>query len=233
MRLGHPRRLAIACGLVVLAVTLFHARRAEAQVHWDIGVQGGVNKRFLSGGPSEAGFGPMAQLQAHVALLPLVRVGGYAGWEHSPLDGDKAPRNMFGGGLRVKVMSPWPRGDVRLWLFVGFGFQGVYAQSYRTTVLTEVTPGSPTSGLAPAPALVHGSGGRYFEVPFGIGVSYKLRKPFELFGELGSKVGFASSGSTYDDGPTVSIAGRPDANGTVAGQDRFSIGLSLGLLIDL
>lgn len=221
-----------ACVFVLLAL-LFDARPASAQLHWDIGVQGGVQKRFLAGGAAEPGFGPMAQLQAHVALLPLVRVGGYFGYELSPLDGDKAPRDMLGGGLRVKVMSPWPRGDVRLWLFLGFGLQGVYARSYHTTVLTEVTPGSPTSGLAPRDALVHGSGGRFFEVPFGIGVSYKLRKPFELFGELGSKVGFASSGSTYDDGPTVSIAGRPDANGTVAGQDRFSIGLSLGLLIDL
>ncbi|MBS2018580.1 MAG: hypothetical protein JST00_37285 [Deltaproteobacteria bacterium] len=215
-----------------LLVTL-SAGSAAAQLHWDTGAAVGVQKRFLASGAADAGFGPTAQLQAHVALLPLVRVGGYLGYEISPLDGDRAARDMFGGGLRVKIMSPWPRGDVRLWLFVGFGLQAMYARSYRTTVLAEVTPGNPAGGVAPREALVGGSGGRFLEVPFGIGVSYKFRKPFELFGELGSRVGFAGSGSAYDLGPSLSVAGRPDTNAPVAGQDRFSLGLSLGLLIDL
>ncbi len=198
-------RLAVACALGVLAVP----RLAEAQLHWDASLQGGVMKRFLASQPAgarDAGFGPFVELEGHVALLPLVRVGGYLGTEISPRGGDPSARNITWGGLRAKVMSPWPRGDLRLWLFLGFGIAGVYEPSYRTA--------------APANTLMGGAGGHFFEVPLGIGVSYKLRKPLELCAELGKRIGFADSGSTYDGAGST-------------GKDRFAIGLSLGVLVDL
>jgi len=232
--MAHRRRrrarlhVAVAATGATLACTLT-AADARAQLHWDAAAQVGVQKRFLSSQPpggEDAGFGPSAQLAAHVALLPLVRIGGYVGHDISPVGGDAAARNLTWGGLRAKVMSPWPRGSLRAWLFVGFGVAGTYAQSYRTSV---TLPGSPA-----APTLVHGAGGHFFEVPFGLGASYKLRKPWELFAELGMRVGFAESGSAYEaPGPRVSRAGSPDGNVAPAGLDRFGVGLSLGVLVDM
>lgn len=226
----------------VLAIGLLVTRTASAQLHWDLGAQVGVNKRFLGetrnvSSPTEGGFGPMAQLQGHVALLPLVRVGGYLGYEISPLTGDPAARDMFGGGLRVKIMSPWPRGDVRLWLFLGFGYQAVHARSYRTTSPSLQPSVTPYYELS-----VDGSGGHYWELPVGIGVSYKLRKPYQLFAELGARVGFSGQGTTYEGFSAARIDNLPP--GTVlppgarvgvlpSGDDRFSLGLSLGVMIDL
>lgn len=231
-------------GLFVLAIALFFSRAASAQLHWDLGAQVGVNKRFLGESRNDgtvfatnAGFGPTAQVLGHVALLPLVRVGGYLGYEISPLTGDAAARDMFGGGLRVKLMSPWPRGDVRFWLFVGFGYQAVHARSYRTNVAAQTLQPSTTPSYDIS---VDGSGGHYWELPVGIGVSYKLRKPYQLFAELGARVGFSGQGTTYERGPSATIGNLPpgalfpaSSRLDPAGDDRFSLGLSLGVMIDL
>lgn len=240
MRPGSGSLRWLLAGFVV-AIALLATRTASAQLHWDLGAQVGVNKRFLGESRNDGtafatngGFGPMAQLQGHVALMPLVRVGGYLGYEISPLTGDPAARDMFGGGLRVKVMSPWPRGDVRLWLFLGFGHQSVYARSYRTSAPSQ-------SLLFPSNDIsIAGAGGHYWELPFGIGVSYKLRKPYQLFAELGARVGFAGQGTTYERGPQATIGNLPPGALVPAtsrldpsGDDRFSLGLSLGVMIDL
>ena len=215
------------------AFALLVPRVAAAQVHWDAALQAGVEKRFLTGrapGADNAGFGPFAQLSGHIALLPLVRVGGYIGHDISPLGGDAAARDLTWGGLHIKAMSPWPRGNLRAWLFFGFGYTGMYARSYHTTL---GVPG-PAGTITSQDVLVHGSGGGFFEVPFGIGVSYKVRKPWELFLELGARVGFASHGSAYDRGPRYSVTGGAAGDGILpsAGTDRFGLGLSLGILVD-
>ena len=202
--------------LAALAVTLplvLVAPRAGAQVHWDASAQLGVMKRVLTdrqNGDPVAGFGPAGQLTGHVALLPLVRVGGYIGHDISPFnDGALSARDITWGGLRAKIMSPWPRGDVRLWLFVGFGYAGVYQRS------TSLGPNT----------YMRGAGGSFFEVPFGLGASYKLRKPWELCAELGARTGFGHTGSVYGHGaPKVE-----DWPGT----DSFAIGLTVGVLVDL
>lgn len=246
MRPGSGSLRSLLVGVFVVAIALFATRTASAQLHWDLGAQVGVNKRFLGASGNDgtalshnAGLGPTAQLQGHFALLPLVRVGGYLGYEISPLEGDPAARDMFGGGLRVKVMSPWPRGDVRLWLFVGFGYQAVYARSYDARVNT--TPSSTSVSVTGSSfdLKVQGAGGHYWELPFGIGVSYKLRKPWQLFAELGARVGFAGSGTAYETGPRVAFTNLPPVVLALpdrlypSGDDRFSLGLSLGVMIDL
>ncbi len=193
---------------------------AHAQLHWDASAQVGVMKRVLANRPNgggNAGFGPVGQLAGHVALLPLLRFGGYLGHDISPMSGEASARDLTWGGVRAKVMSPWPRGSWRAWLFVGLGYAGTYA---RSTVRAD--------------GVVQGAGGGFFEVPFGLGASYKFWKPFELSTELGMHAGFAHSGSVYEDpGPQVQSAGRPDSNALPAGQDRFAIGLTVGILIDL
>jgi hypothetical protein len=182
-------------------------------------------------GGEDAGFGPAAQLNGHVALLPLVRVGGWVGYDISPLGAPAAARDVFGGGLRAKLMSPWPRGAVRAWLLTGFGFSAVSARSYSRTVLVPTGIGSQTT---PADATIQSAGGSFFEVPLGIGASYKLYGPWALVGELTGRVGFAHQGSVYEDpGPLLTIPGRPDNHALPSGQDRFAAGLTVGLELDL
>jgi hypothetical protein len=217
------RRL-LAAAPIALSLVLF-ASRAGAQLHWDASAQVGVMKRNLVDRPTgsrarDATFGPAGELAGHVALMPLVRLGAYFGHDISPFQGDVSARDITWGGLRAKIMSPWPRGDVRAWLFVGFGYAGVYQRSTSS-----------------AERVVHGAGGGFFEVPFGLGASYKLRKPWELCAELGGRTGFGHTGSVYDaPGPRVTTAAgaaAADTNALPAGVDRFAIGLTIGILADL
>ena len=222
----------VAAAVVVCALSASPA--AEAQLHWDAAAQVGGMKRVLAVRPSggkDAGIGPVGELSAHVALLPLVRVGAYFGHDISPLGGDASARDLTWGGLHAKIMSPWPRGAFRAWLFVGFGYAGVYQ---RSTSGPRVFPGPAGMPAVTSDAVVHGTYGGFFDVPFGIGASYKLRKPWELCAELGMHTGFAFRGRAYDDpGPRVSSAGRDDAHALPAGEDQFAVGLTVGVLIDL
>ena len=230
---GPRLRLRRGCAsAVVLALLLLFSRNARAQLHWDASAQLGVMKRSLSNRPGgdDAGFGPTGQLAGHVALLPLVHVGGYLGHDLSPLPGDAASRNITWGGARLKGVLPWVRGSARAWIFAGFGYAGVYAPSYKTTFV--ITDGAGVSERRPV--RVEGAGGGFFDVPFGIGVSYKLFKPWELCAELGGRVGFGHSGSAYEPpGPRVSVQGFPGQNAVPAGLDRFALGLTVGVMIDL
>ena len=203
---------------------------AAAQLHVDASAQVGVNKRVATNRPpggADAGFGGVGQLTAHVALLPLVRVGGYVGHEIAAF-GD-ATRDITWGGLHVKVMSPVLR-QFKPYVFLGFGYAGVYQRSYERSVFEPNAAG----GVTKKNALVQGAGGGYFDVPLGIGASYKLVKPLELVCELGVHLGFAHKGSAYEDpGPQLSIAGEPDNNQLPLGIDRLSVGLTVGVLFDL
>ncbi len=211
------RRPLVATLTVALPLVLVTSS-AGAQVHWDASAQLGVMKRVLGSrqdGDPITGFGPAGQLTGHVALLPLVRVGAYVGHDISPfssggrLYSDYSARDITWAGLRAKIMSPWPRGDFRGWLFVGFGYAGVYQRS------TPTTPGF----------FVPGGGGSFFELPFGLGASYKLWKPWELCAELGGRAGFGHTGSIYER-PEPRSDPRP-------GTDTFGIGLTVGVLVDL
>ena len=195
--------------LLLAASGVLVAPTAAAQLHWDASAQAGVLKRVLVNRPDgapDAAFGPMVQLQGHVALFPLVRVGAYLGHDISPMGGDLSARDLTWGGLRAKLMSPFPRGAFRAWLFAGFGVEGVYARS-------TLRPG----------LQIQGAGGHFFEVPFGLGTSYTFRKPYALCAELGMRAGFAHAGSAYE----------PSAPQLSPGIDRFAIGLSVGFMLDL
>jgi hypothetical protein len=110
-------------------------------------------------------------LDGHVAVFPLLRVGAWVTGEVSkPLDGDAA-REIISGGLRVKIVPPWPRGVWRMWLGTGFGYDGL---------------------------VTGGAGGGFFEVPAIFGASYRIRKPWVFLMELGTRFGFGFWGSYYD-----------------------------------
>jgi len=222
----------VVAGLLLLFL-LCHARESKAQLHWDASAQVGAMKRFLVNRPAnadDAGFGPTAQLTAHLALLPLVHVGAYLGADLSPLGGDAAARKLAFGGVRARGMLPWVRGTVRAWIFAGFGYSGVYAPSYETTfTITDAAGGSTRR-----PVYVQGAGGGFFEVPLGIGASYRFFKPWELCAELGARFGFGHTGTAYEHpGPGVRVADLPPQNAAPAGFDRFALGLTLGILLDL
>ncbi|MBX3219809.1 MAG: hypothetical protein KF795_04770 [Labilithrix sp.] len=227
------RRRRGASALAVAALLALGPREASAQLHWDASAQVGVMKRVLTRrqpGAEDAGFGPTGQLTGHVALLPLIHAGGYFGHDISPMPGDAAARNITFGGARVKGILPWLRGSTRTWVFAGFGYAGVYAPSYATTFA--IVDGDGTS--ARRPVRVAGAGGGFFEVPFGIGASYRLFKPWELSAELGARAGFGHSGTVYEaPGPGVTVPDGPSQRAAPAGLDRFAVGLTVGVMIDL
>jgi hypothetical protein len=224
------RRL-LACSTLASAVALAPTE-AAAQVHWDASLSAGVAKRFLSDKPAGGGdamFGPVLDLQAHLALLPLLRVGGYAHGEISDTQSAAPPRDMFAGGVHARVLSPWPHGVWRLWLGLGFGYAAVHAPGYTQTV---TLPPDPLRPSGPTTATVASSGGGFFDVPLSVGVAWRPRKPWQLFAELGSRFGFAFSGTLYGENggratndPTIVIA--PE------GKDVFALFLTLGAAVDM
>jgi hypothetical protein len=204
-----------------------------AQIHWDVGASAGVMKRVLTGGAGDAGFGPAVSGQAHVALLPFVRVGAYVAHDISPVAGPAAARHITSAGLHLKIVSPVPRGDVRVWLGTGFGYAGVYAPSYHQTLALS-HEGTPP--FTPTDVGVHGAGGSYFEIPVSLGAGYMLRKErtwrSELTAELGARFGVGFTGSAYDgrfgfnpDYPQILIA--------PLGKDSVGLFLTVGINLEL
>lgn len=220
--------------VLVFAIAIALPRLASAQVHWDASAQVGGMKRFLAARPpgtDDVGFGPAFQLAAHLALLPLVHAGVYVGHDISPLPDPAAARNITVGGIRGKVAIPMA-GDLRAYGFLGFGIAFVTQQGFDFPGFPYVTA---SGQIARKDARVESAGGHFFEVPFGLGVSYKLRKPWELCAELGARVGFAQTGSVYDElrSAQVKSPGEIDQNLTSAGIDRFALGLTVGVMLDL
>lgn len=225
------RRIGIALAVGVAAG--LGSRESSAQLHWDASAQVGVMKRFLAARPSgssDVGLGPTGQLTGHVALIPLVHVGGYFGYDRSPFSGEGSARSVTFGGVRAKGMLPWVRGAVRAWIFAGFGYAGVYSQSSWTTLSVPTGEG----GVERRRGRVEGAGGSFFDVPFGLGVSYKVRRPWEVCAELAARVGFGHTGSVYEEpGPQVTVPDYLGQNATPAGIDRFALGLTVGVMLDL
>jgi hypothetical protein len=220
--------------LLAFAFVLAFPSLASAQVHWDASVQLGGMKRFLAARPTgtdDVGIGPVGQIAAHLALLPLVHAGVYVGHDISPMPDPAAARNITFMGARGKVQLPLTT-DLKGYGFLGFGFALVTQQAFDFPGFPYVSAGG---GTVRKDATVDSAGGHFFEVPFGLGVAYKLRKPWELCAELGARVGFAHAGSVYDElrGPQVKAAGEVDQNLTSAGIDRFALGLTVGVMLDL
>jgi hypothetical protein len=168
----------VAC---VAAGALGASSEARAQLHADVDVEAGGVQRLLtsrSATQGDPGVGPEFGLSGHVAILPLLRAGAYVAFDLSPIPGEDL-REILSAGLSTRLYSPWPRGMVRTWLALGFG----YAASH-----------------APAYALVPATSGGFFEVPIGLGASVRLTPRFELIGEAGARIGFGFSGSMYNQG---------------------------------
>jgi hypothetical protein len=200
-----PRRRLGALGGLAALLTLAAERPAQAQLRWDAGVHAGVTKRFTSGGDATApapGFGPSFGLQAHVALVPMVRLGGYFEGDVSPAS-PEAPRAFWAGGLHARFMPPLLGGAWRTWLYAGFGVASAY--SYERHL-----------------------GGDVLELPVGLGLGRKIGGPWLLYAEVGVRVGLASLGDMYgrpDDAHASAAA-------PFLGQDSFALGASVGLSLE-
>lgn len=220
----------LVAGPLAALLALAAPRAADAQeIHWDAALHGGIARRALSSTPpgkaSDATFGPAFELHGHLALLPLVRVGAYVSYDVSPIGGADLPARHFrGGGARVKVTSPWPRGDLRVWAFTGLGYQGVYAPSVHLRLA------SPTTG-AVEDTFVDGATGSLFEVPLGIGAAYRLAKPWSLACEIGARFGFAFDGDAYGSRVGVRQSGARIELGS-PGNDSFALFATIGLQWD-
>jgi hypothetical protein len=194
------------------ALSLAAGGPASAQVRWDAGAEAGVMKRVETGGGAgapTAGLGPSVQLQGHVALLPMIRLGAYVATDLAPAVGGGAtadgPRTFAEAGLQVRVtppLLPWP---FRTWLLVGLG--DVYTHDLGTRL----------------------SGGM-LDVPVGLGLGRKLAHGWLLFTELGARFGLAFHGAMYEaDRASVPPGG---GSSTYEGKDAFALSLSVGLSLE-
>jgi len=171
--------LAVATALGVVA----WAGSARAQLHADVDVEAGAMQRLLSSRPtggSDPTLGPMFELSGHLAVVPLLRAGAYVSFDLSPIGGEDT-REIFSAGFSGRLYSPWPRGNWRAWLGLGFGY---------------------AAGHAPAYGRAAAASGGFFEVPVGVGASLRLSRSFELIGDLGTRIGFGFSGSMYNQSPS-------------------------------
>jgi hypothetical protein len=217
------RRLAAT---FVAGAVLFVVHPASADVKWDASINGGVMRRFLSGGFGDGGFGPYFSAQGHVALIPLLRIGAYISHDIGPTNNPGEPsRQITAAGLRVKLTPPWPGGNFRTWVFLGLGYAGVYAPSYHVSL------NIPTNNT-PEDLFAGGAGGGYFEIPIGIGVGYMIRKPWEITAELGTKLGVGFTGSLYNDRTAVAPDGMT-ADLSSDGNDSAALFLTIGVGLDL
>jgi hypothetical protein len=213
-----PLRLQISLpsvltALAVVVACILHTSPVQAQLHWDVAGEVGVEKRFLRARPPEgadAGFGPLARITGHVALLPLIRVGAYGAFSYSPVR-TNGGRSFFGGGFEARLVPPLRLPDWHPYLFVGFGYTAVRVSAFD-------------SALGKLPA----AGGGCIDIPLGIGVTHRLRKPIEIGGVLGTRFSAACSGSAYSGDGRVTDSGNRILN---SGTDLF--GLYLGALLNV
>jgi hypothetical protein len=215
---------------MLAAAGVFAAPRASAQLHWDVGVQGGVMKRVLVARPSsvsDAGFGPVGELHAHVALLPMLRTGAYFAFDSSP-QAPEAARRFLAFGFRARLSPPWPRDPWRGWIFLGFGYAAASSSAYETT-LPLANPGGVPS---PTKVNVDEADGSLFEIPFGVGAAYTFFKPFAATVELGNRFGFGHGQDLYR-GRAGSAPGFPRFVLDPLGKDFYAISLSLGIMAEL
>jgi hypothetical protein len=226
--------LAAAAAAVALAAT---ERPAHADTNFDLAFQTGVAKRFFSNPDGAAGLsgsvGPVLMVQADVALVPLVRVGAYVSQEMQ-FDGEPSAPFITSAGARVKLTPPLAMDKLRFWVFAGFGFAGLAAPSYHQQ-LPYPGQGPQTGQAVLADSTIPAQTGSFFEVPFGLGLSYKLRAPWTLLGELSGHAAFDSGGPYFD--PTGRAAYETGGNHTPAGitigSESFALFVTAGVGLDL
>jgi hypothetical protein len=207
MRRARP---CFAWGVAWFFAAMIAPAAADAQVRWDAGLAGGVMQRFATGSePAQPSVGaptpgPVVQASAHVALVPMIRIGAYAAYDIAPIEGRPA-RQIAEGGFRAKVTPPLLSSPWRSWAFVGLGYARTYEPGFTASL-----PGS----MPPVQSHVASAVGGILDLPVGVGIGYRIRHPWELFSELGARIGLGFFGAT------------------LTGQDSFALSLTVGVSWD-
>jgi hypothetical protein len=182
--------------------------------------------------------GPTVGVEGDVALLPLLRLGAYADYEYA-YTSEVASPSIVSFGARLKVMVPGYRRNVHWWLFTGFGAAVLEAPGY-----SEAFAGADANTLVVPPA-----SGYFFEVPLGVGMGWRVRKPWEVVAELQGRFGFGQGGSYFTSDSSGNGLTRPATaenvlpNGTSipsslaspvqgTGADVFAVLLTIGIAVD-
>jgi len=225
--------------LLFVAVALA-PRRAEAQVHWDANVQAGVSGRVFTNSASgglPGSIGPVVGVAADVAVVPLLRLGLYGDFEYADTT-EPAFSSVVSFGGRVKLMLPGYRNSVHWWLFTGVGGVIWNAPAYTVVGIDPNLPANAVSTVTPA-------SGYFAEIPLGVGMGWRVRRPWEVVAELQGRVGFDMNGSYFtqggnfsnpDDGsglgttrPTTSSSG---SGNITTGNDIFAVLFTIGIGLD-
>lgn len=179
-------------GIFAFACAIFFAPETSADegvdIHWDVSAEAGVMKRFLGRKPKGAHDAGFGPSAQLAAHFALLPLVNVGGY----LGGDYSPikdgANRFIGDGGLHVKGMIPFFPRSMRGWIYAGF-GYATQNH----------------------------GGFFEVPVGLGASYKFWPGWSVFSELGTRFGFASHGSAYPSGTSV---------------DRFALGLSLGIMLD-
>lgn len=203
------RRPTTTGGLALVAVLGLVPHAAEAQVRWDAELTEGVERRVLTSKPPGAGDasgGPLLEASAHVALIPLVRVGLYAHYDASPVVAQDT-RDIYSGGLDLRLVFPWLRRDVRAYMRVGIGEAMTYAPAHAFVA----------EGSRPTSLFLAASHGAFTEVPVALGVLYRVQPRLAFMAEAGTRVGLAFAGSAY-------------RSGSASGDDALAVFVDVGVM---
>ncbi len=207
-------RLRSALSLALGWAGLVAAGDARAQTHWDAAVEVGAMTRFATGRDAGAPApepGPVGELNGHVAVFPMLRVGAYVGHDISPLSAQPA-RQITEGGLHLKFAPPLLPLPWRTWAYLGAGYARVYQPSHAF----EAGQGS---------VVVPGQGGGMLELRLGVAAGVRLSRAWDAFAELGGRAAPLFSGALFDRGSCG--CGAP-----FGGKDSFALSLSLGLSLN-
>ena len=198
MAIGRRSFLAIRLSIVALSF----APAAVAQAHWDVGAQAGATERVAPGATPGRTPGPSGEIHVQVAVYPMLRIGPYAAFDLSPVAG-QPDRQIYAGGLRVKVSPPWLAAPWRVWAFLGLGLAYAYTLSSPAFRSASV--------LMP-------------ELPLGVGLGHRLHGPWDVYAELGVRWDLAGIGGA--DSPPAPGSGLP---APFAGNDLLAVSLSVGV----
>jgi hypothetical protein len=237
-----PLFFAAPLSVLVFLALLVVPRRAEAQVRWDASLQAGASGRVFSNSVSggvPGSIAPVIGLEADVAVVPLLRLGVYGDFEYADTT-EPSFSSVVSFGGRAKLMIPGYRGSVHWWLFTGFG--GVVWNAPAYTIADQTSPNS--NGVTSA-ATVTAATGTFLEVPLGVGMGWRVRKPWEIVAELQGRFGFDMGGSYFTQNggftdpdsssgigttrPTTSTSG---AGQVPTGNDVFGVLLTVGIGFD-
>ncbi len=165
--------------------------------------------------------GPVGELHAHVALVPMLRLGPYVSHDISPGSGGAPDRQTTEAGLRVKLTPPLLPRPWRTWAFLGFGYARSYRPSHGVDVAASSVPGDATEGE------VGGVEGDFVDTAFGVGIGTRVRGPWMFFAELAGRAGLVFWGAMYENAPCACL------RDPYPGHDSFAASLSVGVSLDL